>query len=303
MALILIWQMSLTAQAADKKVIYYYTDPQGTILATGDESGNVTSRSDYDPYGLQIQGEPLPGPGYTGHVSDTDSGLIYMQARYYDPALGRFLTPDSDKARSGQLLNFNRYAYASNNPVANIDPDGRQSVPGYYISGTNFRDPVARDFAFNAFVPGYAIYGCVSSGCNGSDWTIAVASTFLSVTPVGEAAALSRTARAVKTIEHAGNEAHNVVNGLKLSKALASEAQMSEKGTVIAGGASSSPFRNASRAAENYGGKSSDWVKKSSSSYTANDGTRFETHWLENTANGDRQEFKTILEKSDESNL
>lgn len=301
--LLLVFEAPLPVHAADKKVTYYYTDQQGTVLATADESGNVISTADYAPYGMQKQGDPAPGPGYTGHVNDPDSALVYMQARYYDAVIGRFMSPDPKESRDGDLFSFGRYTYASNNPVANVDPDGRQSVPGYYITGTDFRDPAARQFAFNAFVPGYAVYECVSSGCNGGDWTIAVASTVLSITPVGEAAALSRTARAVKTVEQVGNEAHNASNALKLSKSLASEAQMSEKGTVIAGEGANSAFRNASKAADSYGGKASDWVKKSSSSYTAKDGTKFETHWLENTSTGERQEFKTILEKSNESGL
>jgi len=75
---------------------------------------------------------------------------------------------------------------------------------------------------------------------------------------------------------------------------------MGEKGTVIAGEGSGTVFRNASKAAGDHGGEAADWVKKSSSSYTAKDGRQFETHWLENTATGQREEFKTILGKATE---
>ncbi|WP_158272664.1 RHS repeat-associated core domain-containing protein [Luteibacter sp. OK325] len=112
------------AQAAET-VTYYYTNQQGTPLATADAAGNVLSTSDYRPYGGQVLGSPQTGPGYTGHVNDPDSGLVYMQARYYDPSTGRFLSVDPVGPNAGNRYNFNRYAYANNNPIVNIDPDGR----------------------------------------------------------------------------------------------------------------------------------------------------------------------------------
>lgn len=71
-------------------VTYIYTDPQGTPLAEADASGNIKATFDYRPYGSLALGSPPSGPGYTGHVEDPDANLVYMQARYYDPALGHF---------------------------------------------------------------------------------------------------------------------------------------------------------------------------------------------------------------------
>ena len=106
-------------------VTYVYTDPQGTPLAEADAHGNITATFDYVPYGSIAMGAPPNGPGYTGHVNDPESGLVYMQARYYDPSSGRFLSVDSKGPAVGNAFNFNRYAYANNNPINNIDPDGR----------------------------------------------------------------------------------------------------------------------------------------------------------------------------------
>lgn len=106
---------------AAETVTYYYTSPQGTVLATADAAGNVLSTADYRPYGSQVLGTPEVGPGYTGHVNDPDSALIYMQARYYDPEMARFLSADP-------IPNMgSRYAYADNNPTAYTDPSGLQS--------------------------------------------------------------------------------------------------------------------------------------------------------------------------------
>ncbi|TCV93167.1 RHS repeat-associated protein [Luteibacter rhizovicinus] len=73
---------------AAETVTYYYTSPQGTVLATTNAAGSAVSTSDYRPYGSQALGVSEAGPGYTGHVNDPDSGLTYMQARYYDPVTG-----------------------------------------------------------------------------------------------------------------------------------------------------------------------------------------------------------------------
>ena len=123
--------MVLMATAAHAgSVTYVYTDPQGTPLAEADASGNITATYDYAPYGSQALGSPPNGPGYTGHVNDPDTGLVYMQARYYDPAVGRFLSTDPVGPSVGNPFNFNRFAYANNSPIDNMDPDGRFSSCG-----------------------------------------------------------------------------------------------------------------------------------------------------------------------------
>jgi RHS repeat-associated protein len=106
-------------------VTYVYTDPQGTPLAEADAHGNITATYDYTPYGTTALGTPAAGPGYTGHVNDPETNLVYMQARYYDPAIGHFLSADPLEPTAGNTFNFNRYAYVNNNPVNHIDPNGK----------------------------------------------------------------------------------------------------------------------------------------------------------------------------------
>ena len=74
-------------------------------------------------------------PSYTGHQYDQTTGLIYAQARYYDPALGRFLGVDPMAVDTTNAFNFNRYAYANNSPYKFTDPDGRESVGEMIDSG------------------------------------------------------------------------------------------------------------------------------------------------------------------------
>ena len=126
LAMLCIWLGWIGAARADK-VTYVYTNPQGSPLAEADAQGNIIARYDYRPYGGVVSGEGPDGPGYTGHVQDPETGLVYMQARYYDPATERFLSADPVMPSPGNLFNFSRYDYGNNNPVTNIDPNGRQS--------------------------------------------------------------------------------------------------------------------------------------------------------------------------------
>jgi hypothetical protein len=93
--------------------------------------------------------------------------------------------------------------------------------------------------------------------------------------------------------------AGSVANGLNLHKSLASQSQMGEPGTRLAGTGGRVPFRDGKRVASEFGGNATDWIKQTSSSYTARDGVTFETHWVENIKTGQRIEFKTKLSGGD----
>ena len=108
-----------------EKVRYQHTDYQGTVVAQTDAARQILSRSVYDSYGAPQDAGNNGGPGYTGHLQDAQTGLTYMQQRYYDPLLARFLSVDPVAADVGSGGNFNRYGYANNNPVRFTDPDGR----------------------------------------------------------------------------------------------------------------------------------------------------------------------------------
>jgi RHS repeat-associated protein len=85
----------------------------------------VLVRNEYEPYGQLLNHTITDAVGYTGHVQDGLTGLTYMQQRYYDPMIGRFLSVDPVTAYDQPLVAFNRYDYAANNPYRFTDPDGR----------------------------------------------------------------------------------------------------------------------------------------------------------------------------------
>jgi RHS repeat-associated protein len=106
---------------------YQHTDALGSPVVVTNAARAVIEQSDFEPYGLLLNHALTDGPGYTGHVSDAETGLSYMQQRYYDSGIGRFLSVDPVTA-DGNSGNFNRYWYANNNPYKFTDPDGREVV-------------------------------------------------------------------------------------------------------------------------------------------------------------------------------
>ncbi|HEY4090140.1 MAG TPA: RHS repeat-associated core domain-containing protein [Luteibacter sp.] len=112
---------------------YYYSDPQGTVLATADAQGQVTATFDKKPFGADVLG-PSGGPGFTSHYGDEETSLVYMQARYYDPTVGRFLSRDPLQGKA------NSYAYALDNPYSFIDPDGRDDCSDTCMSMRRISD-------------------------------------------------------------------------------------------------------------------------------------------------------------------
>ena len=107
-------------------VEYIHTDALGTPVAVTDVNRNVIERNEYEPYGALLNRPISDGPGYAGHVMDAATGLSYMQQRYYDLGIGRFLSVDPVTADGNTGGNFNRYKYAANNPYRFFDPDGRK---------------------------------------------------------------------------------------------------------------------------------------------------------------------------------
>ncbi|MBC3874907.1 RHS repeat-associated core domain-containing protein [Undibacterium flavidum] len=118
-----------TVPAPVNGVTYIHTDGLGSPVAKSDANGNLiaTSRTRYEPYGMAVAGTATPTIGFTGHVNDADTGLTYMQQRYYDPVAGRFLSTDPVLTDVNTAASFNRYTYALNNPYKYIDPDGRDA--------------------------------------------------------------------------------------------------------------------------------------------------------------------------------
>ena len=108
-------------------VTYLHTDHLGTVSIATNQSQAVLARTLNLPYGgVRWSSGTMPTDwGYTGQ-KDTGLGLVYMHARYYSSFTGRFVSADTVVPEAGKPQTYNRYSYASNNPIKYIDPTGHQ---------------------------------------------------------------------------------------------------------------------------------------------------------------------------------
>ena len=108
---------------------YYYSfDPLGSTIAMTDDGKNVVNSYAYDPFGKvtnSVEGtaNPFQFVGQFGVMQEVN-GIVFMRARFYDAAIGRFLSIDPVPQQLVTTQDLNLFAYGVNNPVRNIDPQG-----------------------------------------------------------------------------------------------------------------------------------------------------------------------------------
>ena len=111
---------------ADGTYHYYHFNNVGTTVAMTDESEEITHKYSYSPFGelLGVQETDFNPFRFVGQfgVMDEGNGIFFMQARYYDAEVGRFVSEDP-------IWDMNLYAYTNNNSTSFIDPKGESFIP------------------------------------------------------------------------------------------------------------------------------------------------------------------------------
>jgi RHS repeat-associated protein len=212
-------------------IVYQHTDALGSPVATTNSAKTVLQRSEYEPYGYQLTPALADGPGYTGHVTDAATGLVYMQQRYYDPLCGCFVSNDPVPAMKGP---FNRYWYASDNPFAFKDPDGRADVPAWLqqVLETSVPGQATWNHAVESF--GQGRYGLAAAQAG-----VAFVEAGVAIATLGGSHVETTTARALTNVAEAGSiRAVNAVKGATncVSCAIATDATLAGRPASALGG-------------------------------------------------------------------
>jgi RHS repeat-associated protein len=109
-------------------VSYYHADHLGSTRVVTDSSGSAVNGYNYAPFGRKVTWTGPTSPGsdvqFAGEYIDEDSGLVYLGSRYYDPWIARFISADTVIPSVFAPQSLDRYGYAANNPVMNVDPTG-----------------------------------------------------------------------------------------------------------------------------------------------------------------------------------
>ncbi len=101
---------------------YFHKDHQGSAMALSNAAGAIVGAYRYSPFGETLQASGTANAfRYTGREADADD-LYFYRSRYYDPTIGRYLSPDTIGFRGGDT---NLYRYVGNNPVNLTDPSGQ----------------------------------------------------------------------------------------------------------------------------------------------------------------------------------
>ncbi len=107
---------------------YLHYDSLGSVDTITNQQGSVVERMAYKPFGEQIDltklGKSITNRGYTGHEHIKGTDFIHMNARLYDPTIGRFLSADTVIQAPYDSQSYNRYSYVRNNPLKYTDPTG-----------------------------------------------------------------------------------------------------------------------------------------------------------------------------------
>ena len=130
LSFLLILATIFTAHAGEK-ITYIHNDALGSPVAATNQLGQVIWRETYKPHGQRTTNSAASANNktwFTGKQEEAALGINYFGARWYHPEIGRFLVIDPAGVAPENMHSFNRYAYANNNPYANVDPDGREAA-------------------------------------------------------------------------------------------------------------------------------------------------------------------------------
>ncbi len=205
---------------------YYRKNIQGDVIAIHNASGTLVASYAYDAWGkctILSGGNSTDSIAninpfrYRSYYYDTETGLYYLETRYYDPEIGRFISADSIEYLDPETIGgLNLFAYCNNNPVMYADPEGHFAVSALIIGAligaavgfaiTLYKDYAddgevfngsisAADYVFNTAIGG--LFGALTGGAASSTISIPMLSINMLSTGIGTVAAVGITTTTV----------------------------------------------------------------------------------------------------------
>ena len=134
------YSLTYTNGTASPATYYYITNLQGDVTQLIDSTGKEAASYSYDPYGkvmsargAMAETNPLR---YRGYYYDADTELYYLQSRYYDANVCRFINADSYSSTGTGLIGYNMFSYCNNDPVKNADSTGNILISTLILIGS-----------------------------------------------------------------------------------------------------------------------------------------------------------------------
>lgn len=144
----------LKKQLGSEKLYYYLYNGHGDVIGILNDDGSIANTYDYDEFGNLTQQEEQTDNSfkYAGEYQDAETGLYYLNARYYDPSMGRFINEDTYEGQSNNPLSQNVYTYVQNNPLIYVDPTGHETGAVTYETSNALRQDVVNAVRFGGII-------------------------------------------------------------------------------------------------------------------------------------------------------
>ena len=130
--------MLISRTTTSDGTLYYLYNGHGDVVQLTDSNGTVVMTYDYDAFGVvtEATGTITNSYMFCGYMYDEETGMYYLNSRYYDPVVARFMSADTYLGQQTDPLSLNLYTYCYNEPLMYSDPSGHTSVPVTLPNGT-----------------------------------------------------------------------------------------------------------------------------------------------------------------------